>query len=332
MKEIIITKNEEGYKLKKVCMNYLCNAPASFIYKMLRKKNIVLNDKKADPDVRVKQGDSVKLYFSDETLEKFSKKENIEADNSSGYFDPEIVYEDDDFIFCNKPVNMLSQKAKPEDYTINEIIIDYLKKTGSVTDESLKTFKPSVCNRLDRNTSGIILAGKTSHGSRYLSEVIRNRTLKKYYIAVVSGKCTLKGLSVAYLSKDQKSNKVEIINTPKEGYLEIKTDISCIKYNETEDISLLKVELITGKSHQIRAHLSHLGYPIIGDIKYGDPDRNRYFKDQYKVSSQLLSAYEVIFPEGEETVSGKAYHIAPPDIYKKLFGSVDLWRPGKTED
>ena len=331
MKEIIITKNEDGYKLRKVLSNYLSSAPASFIYKMLRKKNIVLNDKKADSDVKVKTGDSIKLYLSDETIENFSKKSEGDLDHSSMYFDPDIIYEDDDFLFCFKPINMLSQKAKPEDYSINEIIIDYLKKNGSVTDESLRTFKPSVCNRLDRNTSGIIVAGKTSHGSRYLSEVIRDRSIKKFYIAVVAGKCDIEGESTAYLSKDPKNNKVMIKNSPEKGYLEIRTRTKKLCYNQEEDITLLKIELITGKSHQIRAHLSHMGYPIIGDIKYGDRSVNSRFKQKVGLNNQLLTAYEVVFPDGDETISGKTYCADIPDIYKKLFRSY-VWQPGKTED
>lgn len=327
MKEIIITKNEDGYKLRKVCANYLGKAPASFIYKMLRKKNIVLNDKKADAEAIVKTGDSIKLYLSDETISKFSSEAaNKTAATSvakANIGKLQIIYEDKDFIFCNKPVNVLSQKSSKDDYSINEAILDYLREKGELTDESIKTFKPSVCNRLDRNTSGIILAGKSSHGSRYLSEVIRNRSLKKYYIAIVSGKCDINGCLTAYLSKDSKTNKVDIRSSEAEGYNEIKTDISLLDYDKKEDISLLKIELITGKSHQIRAHLSYLGYPIIGDIKYGNKKTNDHFKDIYKVKHQLLSAYEVLFPEGEEAVSGKSYYAALPEIYGKVFNDLE---------
>ncbi|MCR4845540.1 MAG: RluA family pseudouridine synthase [Eubacterium sp.] len=327
MKEIIITKNEDGYKLRKICANYLSKAPTSFIYKMLRKKNIVLNDKKADADTVVKNGDVIKLYLSDETIEKFSSvSENSYPDTGretdKGHkpnITLDVIYEDSDFIFCNKPVNVLSQKSKKDDYSINEAIIDYLREKGEVTAETLKTFKPSVCNRLDRNTSGIILAGKSSHGSRFLSEVIRKRTINKYYLAIVSGNCEAKGLFTAYLSKDSKNNKVDLISSPKEGYLEIKTDINKLSYNKNEDITLLKIELITGKSHQIRAHLSYLGYPIIGDIKYGDNDRNTYFKRKYNVTNQLLTANEIVFPDGNEEVSGKSYKAKKPAIFKKLF-------------
>ena len=128
MKEIHVTKNEEGYKLKKLCMNYLDKAPASFIYKMLRKKNIVLNDKKADGNETLKLGDSVKFYLSDETIESFKTEKISRLSGIEKSKKLDIIYEDDNYIFCNKPVNMLSQKAKKEDVSINEIILSYYLK------------------------------------------------------------------------------------------------------------------------------------------------------------------------------------------------------------
>ena len=214
MREIIISKNEEGYKLRKLCSNFLSAAPDSFIYKMLRKKNIKLNDKKADGTEILKVGDSVKFYLSDETISSFQKNgvaDDQSAEGRNALTDPRnIIYEDDDILLVYKPSGILSQKAKPQDYSINEMIIDYLLQTGSITEESLQTFRPSVCNRLDRNTSGIILAGKTPKGSRYLSQIIKDRSLKKYYKAVVVGKCNLSGVYRAQLIKDSKTNKVSI--------------------------------------------------------------------------------------------------------------------------
>ena len=172
------------------------------------------------------------------------------------------------------------------------MILQYLLDNGKINNESLMTFKPSVCNRLDRNTSGLILAGKTPAGSKYLSQIIKNRSIRKYYQAVVKGQAKLKGIYKAHLTKDENNNQVDISD---KGFI-IETGFEVLEYNKELDITYLRVELITGKSHQIRAHLAHLGYPIIGDTKYGNKNTNEYFRKNYKIKSQMLTAYEVIFP------------------------------------
>ncbi|MCR5215310.1 MAG: RluA family pseudouridine synthase [Eubacterium sp.] len=346
MRELIIEDKQEGYKLQKICLRYLDKAPQSFIYKMLRKKNIVLNDKKASGNEVLKVGDSIKFYLSEETIMGFKSDKSISdksilecslanknsdkgpqnksiSDKKIKNFESLIVYEDKDIIILDKPVNVLSQKAGPKDYSINEMIIDYLLESGSIKKEDMQFFSPSVCNRLDRNTAGLILAGKTPHGSRYLSSLLKERSLKKYYMAVVKGNCKASGIHKAYLKKDEKSNKVTISNNfggKDSQYIE--TSIELLKYNSKEDISLLRIELITGKSHQIRAHLSYLGYPIIGDLKYGDKTFNNSFRSNFKVSNQLLKAYMVVFPEGNEKVSGKIISVKPDVIINKLFGNI----------
>lgn len=293
MQEILITKNEEGYKLKKLCKNYLSEAPDSFIYKMLRKKNIKLNGKKADGSEILEKGDIVNFYLSDETIQSFQK---IGVTNNrekvSSVRTEDIIYEDEDIIIVNKPSGILSQKSKADDISINEMILQYLLDNGKINNESLMTFKPSVCNRLDRNTSGLILAGKTPAGSKYLSQIIKNRSIRKYYQAVVKGQAKLKGIYKAHLTKDENNNQVDISD---KGFI-IETGFEVLEYNKELDITYLRVELITGKSHQIRAHLAHLGYPIIGDTKYGNKNTNEYFRKNYKIKSQMLTAYEVIFP------------------------------------
>ena len=191
--------------------------------------------------------------------------------------------------------------------------ISYMIATNQLSEESFKHFHPSVCNRLDRNTSGIILASKSPKGARFLTQVIKDRSIKKYYNALVLGKSDLDGEYKAYLSKDEKSNKVTVKDTKTaENDKEIKTVVETVKYNPDLDISLLKIELVTGKSHQIRAHLAHLGFPIVGDIKYGSKEDNNKFKKDFNITNQMLSAVEVVFPEGVETVSGKSFTAKPP--------------------
>ena len=365
MQEIIITSNEEGYRLRKLCANLLPLAPNSFYFKMLRKKNIVLNDKKADGTEILKAGDSVKLYLSDDTIAKFSKN-STDSENSAGSLKSitdkskynsskidkvkssknisnniklEALYEDQNIIICNKPAGVLSQKAKQDDYSINEMIIDYLLSTGVINDNSLRLFRPSVCNRLDRNTCGIILASKTPAGAHFLTEAIRNRTVKKYYIAVVKGRAEIDGRHEAILEKDRVKNLVRIrdidirtdVNKDAGSYVKtdgnnkqrIITDTRLISYNRKLDISELEVELITGKSHQIRAHLAHLGHPIIGDVKYGDKSINQSFLYKYKIDHQILIAYKIVFPdikeEDDALISGLTVEAPLPEVYRKLF-------------
>ncbi|MBO4592104.1 MAG: RluA family pseudouridine synthase [Eubacterium sp.] len=336
MKETIVTKNEEGYKLKKICTRFLSNAPVSFIYKMLRKKNIVLNDKKATGDEVLKKGDVIKYYLSDETIDKFraskpaevSKQKREGSEKNTDAPKIPIIYEDEDVIFAYKEEGVLSQKAKPGDYSMNEMIIDYLLHKGDISEESMEMFRPSVCNRLDRNTSGIILASKSPAGARALTSVIRSRELKKYYKAVVPGEADLEGIYRAYLKKDEKTNKVEISEVQGKDMSLIETAITLSEYNDDKDMSLLEIELITGKSHQIRAHLAYLGYPILGDIKYGRSIKliNTVYNNKYGIKSQMLTAWKVVFPIADQTddavlkrLSGKQFTCRLPKAYSKIF-------------
>ena len=174
MKQFTISPNESGQRFDKYLKKLLSNASGSFVYKMLRKKNITLNDRKADGTEKLNAGDLVKLFLSDETFEKFSGKD----ETNSGYMKLksidsgrlQVVYEDDDVIIINKPSGMLSQKAVPEDISANEYILSYLIRKGALSEEQFKTFKPSICNRLDRNTSGLLIAGKTLKGLQTMAE------------------------------------------------------------------------------------------------------------------------------------------------------------------
>ena len=191
MQEFTIGKNEAGQRLDKYLGRILKEAPVSFFYKMMRKKNIVLNGTKCTGREQLSVGDSVKLFLSDETIEKFSGTQKFsKISKIYPYKKLDIIYEDDDVLFVNKPSGMLTQKASPADVSLNEYIIGYLLHEGKINEAQLRTFRPSVCNRLDRNTSGLVLAGKSMKGSRELSDIIKNRTLEKYYITVVKGKVT----------------------------------------------------------------------------------------------------------------------------------------------
>ena len=177
MKQFTISPNESGQRFDKYLKKLLSNASGSFVYKMLRKKNITLNDHKADGTEKLNAGDLVKLFLSDETFEKFSGEDEANSEYmklksiDSGRL--QVVYEDDDVIIMNKPSGMLSQKAVPEDISANEYILSYLIRKGSLSEDQFKTFKPSICNRLDRNTSGLLIAGKTLKGVQTMAEALK---------------------------------------------------------------------------------------------------------------------------------------------------------------
>lgn len=310
MRELLIKRNDSGQRLNKYLLKYLNEAPSSFIYKMLRKKNIILNDAKANGDEILIEGDIVKLYLAEETIMKFQSS-NIISDNSNSslhWQDLKILYQDSDVLAVHKPTNLLSQKANAKDISINEIIFDYCVNKQILSKEDLKTFHPSVCNRLDRNTTGIILAGISLKGSQMLSSVLKNREGEKYYFTIVKNDMKRRMHEIAYIKKEKKDNLSEVISeeeykklscTKKDFtklYDRIETEF--IPLNNKNGFTFLKIKLITGKSHQIRAHLKMLGYPIIGDPKYGDFSTNQYMREKYKLKNQLLHAGIFIFPDG----------------------------------
>ncbi len=262
-----------------------------------RKKNIVLNGKKATGNEKLTAGDSIKLFLSDETFEKFAgKRQTNDLAASVPNIALEIVYEDHDVLAINKPAGMLSQKAKKEDISANEYILQYLLESGTITRESLHTFKPSVCNRLDRNTSGILVAGKTLNGLQQMSKAFRERSMEKYYLAIVAGHISKPRRIEGFLKKDEKNNQVTILSEPSNDAKPIITEYRPLKL--VGQVTLLEVHLITGRSHQIRAHLASIGHPVIGDTKYGNPRLNREFLKNAGVTHQLLHAYRLFLADG----------------------------------
>lgn len=389
MQEILVSPGEAGQRLDKLLGRYLNTAPVSFLYKMMRKKNITLNGKKAAGKEIVQAGDSVKVFLSDDTWSKFStiRLNSIGSHNASKQFsaerkntnaDPDsanrqictdkknrqqntsttswskipplrkeqIIYEDDHILLINKPAGVLSQKANPQDISINEQMISYLLQSGQITEESLQIVKPAVCNRLDRNTSGLVLAGKSLAGLQALSQILKDRSMHKYYAACVSGiiekPCHIEG----WLWKDEKTNKVKIlpeeVPDSKRIITEYRPEKTCGGIGSqsiggrstsndgsarrdsslTRGITLLEVLLVTGRSHQIRAHLASIGHPIIGDSKYGQRKLNQYYEEHYRVRHQMLHARKVVFPENMSGVlaylSGKEFTASLP----KEFGRV----------
>lgn len=319
MQELHVTANEAGQRLDKLLAKFLNQAPKSFLYKMMRKKNIVLNGKKCTGNEKLKQGDSIKLFFSDETIEKFSAGTYVTPKKEKINMLP-IIYEDEQVLLMNKPVGVLSQKAKDSDVSAVEILINYLIETNQLSKEQFRTFHPSICNRLDRNTSGILVAGKTLPALQEMNRFFKERTIAKYYRCLVKGRVIknedyIKG----YLVKDQKTNKVSITKKKTEEGVPIETEYCVIQSND--EVSLLEVHLITGKTHQIRAHLASIGHPIIGDYKYGDKQINEMYRQEYGLKSQLLHAYRLEMPSSDGSLAylnDKKFVAEFPDKFIKI--------------
>lgn len=322
MKLVIVNENEAGQRLDKLLAKYLSEAPKSFLYKMLRKKNITLNDKKATGNEKTALHDEIRFFLSDETFDKFSKKnEDIPSIKKSSKL--QVIYEDKNILLLNKPANMLSQKAKSSDISINEEMIAYLLESNQITREELRTFRPAVCNRLDRNTSGLIVAGKTLAGLQTMAEVFKDRSLHKYYLCLVSGEVAEEQTIDGWLTKDEKQNKVQISREYTEGALPIHTQYTPLEIKN--GVTLLKVWLITGRSHQIRAHLASIGHPIIGDSKYGNRKVNQKYEASYGVKYQMLHSYQLVMPQikGDlEYLSGREFTAKVPPIFQKVFEKV----------
>lgn len=370
MKEMQVTGKDAKQRFDKYLKRCFPEMGTSFLYKMLRKKNITLNGKKATGSEQVLEGDKVQCFFSDETFAKFSgdatsvesnhfKKTadgNLQPENNSNrdltkvkseyteyraaFHDLKgiaVIYEDEHLLLLNKPAGILSQKAGRDDFSLNEWMLGYLLEEGVITEDSLRRFKPSVCNRLDRNTSGLVICGKTLIGSREMSRMLKDRSLQKYYRTYVYGKMEGKETLIAYHKKDSGKNQAEIrFSVPeakKKEYDEIITSYETLVAKK--DYSYLEIELITGKTHQIRAHLAACGHPIVGDPKYGADDSMKKSAGakngiEKNVSGavvrklpkyQLLHAYRIVFPvlEGELAyLSGKEFVCEEPDAFQSF--------------
>ena len=321
MREVTIGPNEGGQRFDKYLKKYLKEAGSGFLYKMLRKKNITLNGHRADGSEKLNTGDRVCFFLAEETIEKFRGTASLVSTvRKEELLSIPVLYEDSQVLLADKPAGLLTQKAQAQDYSLNEWLTDYLLAGGKLRKEELPTFRPSVCNRLDRNTSGLVICGKTLAGSQKMCELIRNRSLHKFYRLFVAGKPPAEGLAESWLLREENSNQVRIYDKKPDDSRAVPIRTGWRLLEAYKDCSCLEVELFTGKTHQIRAQMASLGFPLIGDVRYGNEAVNRHFR-KAGVRSQLLHAFRLEFPPLDGLFSGlsKRSVIAPePESFLRM--------------
>lgn len=310
MRKIIINKNDEGRRLDRFLKIYFEKAPLSFIYKNLRKKNIKVNGKKAKPEDILNDGDEIKLFLAEETIEKF-KKDIRKSKNSKL---PDILYEDDDIILVKKPINMLTHNDS-KGYQDNALdrMVDYLIAKGDYNPRLEKSFRPAFVNRLDRNTSGILIGAKNLKSLQDLNKGIKDREIKKLYVTLVVGEVK-KDFDVD-INLKKTGNNVMKKSSRDEGKRAL-TKFRVLKSNK--DYSLLSVNLITGRTHQIRASLKEEGLALVGDRKYGDPRTNKVFRER-GLDSQFLHNYAIVFESDDfKNLRGRSFVYLPDGKMKTI--------------
>ncbi|HHW67239.1 RluA family pseudouridine synthase [Defluviitalea raffinosedens] len=316
MKEIHITQNDSNQRLDKFLMKYLNQSSKGFIYKMLRKKRIKYNGKKGEGNEKLQIGDIIQLYLADETIDQFRVQKYVRKVNKTF----SVIFEDEHILLCNKPLGLLVHPDKNNDKnTLMDEVLSYLVDKGDYNPKKATGFTPAICNRLDRNTSGIIIVGKSLNALQTMNQMIKENKIQKYYLTIVKGVIKTPGVLKGYHKKNIKSNEVEIIDAYEEGSKYVETHYRPIVSNS--HYTLLEIQLITGRSHQIRAHLSKINHPIIGDSKYGDNKVNAYFKAKYHLKHQFLHAYKVKFtecPEEFKYLENHSFKAELPYIYREI--------------
>lgn len=318
MREIIITHSEKGQRIDKFLMKYLNLAPKSFVYKMLRKKNIKLNDKKAEGSEILNNGDNIKLFLADETIEKFTENKSV---IKSGR-DFEIVYEDENIIICGKPAGLIVHPDREhKTNTLNDQLLYYLSEKGEYNPETSMGFVPSICNRLDLNTSGIVTMGKNLNALQELNRGFRERLIDKYYLTIVKGVVDKAGTVEGYHIKSDDNIASLSKNDNAGSYV-------CTHYrpvNTNGEYTLLEVKLETGKSHQIRVCMQSINHPVIGDRKYGDKTVNKYFYDRFRLDNQFLHSSRIVFNFNDgclKYLKGKEFICSFNDKFSKISDKI----------
>ncbi len=314
MKQLLVNKNDSGKRLDKFINKIFPNLPESLIYKYVRKKRIKVNNKKFLCSQRVNQGDIVQLYVNDELL----IPNKFEDDFKNAPTNLDIIYEDENILLVNKKPGLIVHPDEnyQTDCLINRIK-NYLFKKCEYIPETENSFSPALVNRIDRNTSGIVIAAKNAVALRILNEKMKNREIEKSYICIVCGNISGQNkILKAYLDKNHSQNKVYVKNSknPKDQSKTILTEYSVISTGK--NFSLLKVKLLTGRTHQIRAHMAAINHPLLGDGKYGSNSINK--KYGYKYQALCSCNLKFNFKNSSETLDyldGKEFEVPNDKIW-----------------
>lgn len=312
MKSFIISKNDSDQRLDKFVTKTVPNLPKALMYKYIRTKRIKVNKKKSEISARLRTGDLVEMYINDE----FFVKSETKYDFSSASDKIDIIYEDENIILLDKKAGLL---CHPDDKEYIDTLISRVKKylynKGEYDPDEENSFTPALVNRIDRNTGGIVIAAKNAASLKILNAQMKERNLKKTYLCVVHGVMERKsGLLEGWLVKDESKNRVKIYNKYSDGAKEIKTKYRVIENDTKNNLSLLEVDLLTGRTHQIRAHFASIGHPLLGDGKYGKNELNK--KLGYK--KQFLYSYKLTF-DLDENAGELAY------LKGKTFTAENVW-------
>lgn len=317
MVKFIVSKKEEGQTLEKYIKKILPEAPLSIIYRLFRKKDIKINGHWQDKKYIVKEGEEVSIYLNEEQIEEFKKKQTISSNQKIKNW---IVYEDENVLIINKPRGVLVQKDIEGDVALDDMVISYLVEKGEYDPQKDLGYVPAPAHRLDRNTAGLVVFGKNLATLQYLSKVMsdKNKICKTYY-ALVKGITDKEGEITLPLLK--KKTHVEVDYSNGKEAITIYTLDRIIG-----DFSLLKVQLLTGRTHQIRVHLSKIGHPVIGDAKYGDYSLNKEIEQKYGFKNQFLVAYRLEFKNLDgnlNSLSNHTFEIPLPDECLELISKLD---------
>ena len=333
MKSFTAGPNENGVRLSRFVEGVTKDMPRSMMYKAFRNKRIKVNGKRAEPDTRLQTGDLIEMYINDEFF-PVGKPAAKTAKPPRKQPPVTVVYEDANFAVLYKPAHLLCHSDRTGDANLVDAFAAYLEGKGEYDPHAEKRFAPALCNRLDRNTSGIVAAGKTLQGLQMLSGLFKERTLHKYYLCIVKGVIKEEQDVRGWLLKNEKTNQVRIFKNETKDARPIHTKYRPLADNGQE--TLLEIELLTGRTHQIRAHLSYMGHPIFGDPKYGDAVLNKKLTSGYGLHMQLLHAWHLVFPElsGDfEGLSGKSIYAPAPKQFVSIAQKRGLgtWEHGIPE-
>ena len=317
MKQFLISKNDAGQRLDKFLTKSVKQLPWTLMYKYIRIKRIKVNGKRAEKEQILNVGDTVELYINDEFFGA------VPEDEPFMRIEPKlnIVYEDENILLVDKPAGLICHEDEGESFnTLINHILAYLYKKGEYRPKSELSFVPALCNRIDRNTGGIVIAAKNAEALRIMNEKIKSRELEKYYMCMVHGRMEkMQGRLTGWLFKDSDKNRVYISDKRQQGTREIVTEYKVTA--EKGERSMIEIRLITGRTHQILAHMAHIGHPLVGDGKYGKNPKNGEIHEKGEYKYQALYSYKLKFDfktdagalaylDGEEfTVKNIPFHL-----------------------